>query len=60
MCGDFTGRTAAPEAEGMGGEGTAGREDSAACATWEEAALGDTTAAGVRTEAAIVWENMNI
>lgn len=26
----------------------------------EEAALGDTTSAGVRTEAAIVCENMNI
>lgn len=35
LCGDFTGRTAVPEAEGMGGEGTAGEEDGQARATWE-------------------------
>lgn len=64
LCGGFTGGTAVPEAKGTGGEGMAGEEDAAAWATWdqipEEAALGDTTSAGVRTEAAIVCENMNI
>lgn len=44
LCGDFTGRTAVPETEGMGGEGMAGGEDSEACATWEGSDPGGSSA----------------